>query len=95
MFFHTKDSGVYTISITAEMLDCHPRTLRIYDEVGFIQPKRKNNIRYYSQEDIETLHKIMELMDKWNLNIYGVRALLEMAKRFAIDEEDMFRKMMK
>jgi len=92
--FHHKEKPVYTISITAEILHCHPRTLRVYDEIGFIQPHRKNNIRYYSQDDIETLQKIMELMDKWRLNIYGMNAILEMAKRFRIDIEDLIETMM-
>ncbi len=83
---HKKEMPVYTISITAEILNCHPRTLRIYDEEGFVQPKRKNNVRYYSQEDIELLQKIIKLMAKWRLNIYGVNALLKLAEKLDMDE---------
>ncbi len=86
---HKKEMPVYTISITAEILNCHPRTLRVYDEEGFVQPKRKNNVRYYSQDDIELLKKIMKLMDKWRLNIYGVNALLKLAERLGKDEENI------
>lgn len=85
---HKKELPVYTISITAEMLNCHPRTLRVYDEEGFVQPKRKNNVRYYSQDDIELLQKIMRLIDKWRLNIYGVNALLKMGERLGMGEEE-------
>ncbi len=86
--------AVYTISITADLLDCHPRTLRIYDEEGFVCPKRKNNVRYYSQDDVERLQKIMALMDKWNLNIYGVNALIEAAKRMHVEFDDLMDEML-
>ncbi|MDD5382630.1 MAG: MerR family DNA-binding transcriptional regulator, partial [Candidatus Margulisbacteria bacterium] len=33
---HDHHKAVYTISIAAELLDCHPRTLRIYEEEGLI-----------------------------------------------------------
>lgn len=91
---HKREMPVYTISITAEILNCHPRTLRIYDEEGFVQPKRKNNVRYYSQEDIELLQKIMKLMDKWRLNIYGVNALLKFAEKLGMDEEEVLELML-
>ncbi len=76
------------------MLFRSPRTLRIYDEEGFVQPKRKNNVRYYSQEDIELLQKIMKLMDKWRLNIYGVNALLKFAEKLGMDEEEVLELML-
>ncbi len=89
MILHKRERPVYTISITAEMLNCHPRTLRIYDEEGFVQPKRKNNVRYYSQDDVELLQKIMQLMEKWRLNIYGVNALLKLSEKLGMEEEEI------
>ncbi len=87
MVLHDKKMPVYTISITAQILNCHPRTLRIYEEEGFVQPKRKNNIRYYSMVDIEQLRKIIAVMEKWRLNIYGMNAILTLAKKLKIDED--------
>ncbi len=75
---------LFTISVAAEMLDCHPRTLRIYEEEGLVHPHRRNNIRYYSQDDIETIKKICELMDELSLNLSGVRALFKAANKFHI-----------
>ena len=89
----SKGKAVFTISITAEMLDCHPRTLRVYDEEGFVCPQRRNNVRYYSQNDVDRLHKIMDIMDKWNLNIYGVNALIEAAKVMDITFDDLMDRM--
>lgn len=86
LHLHDETRPVYTISIAAELLDCHPRTLRIYEEEGLIHPKRtKKNIRLYSQEDIMMIKEICELMDEWSLNLSGVKALFEAASRFHID----------
>lgn len=86
---------VYTISIAAELLACHPRTLRIYEEEGFVLPKRKNNIRYYSEEDIAGLKQLIALMNKWNLNIPAVHALFEAAQRFRVKNSDLIKMMLK
>jgi MerR family transcriptional regulator/heat shock protein HspR len=82
---HDERRPVYTISIAAELIGCHPRTLRIYEEEGLIHPKRtKKNIRLYSQEDILMIKEMCELMDEWSLNLSGVKALFEAADRFHI-----------
>lgn len=91
---YDKRKPVFTISIAAEMLECHPRTLRIYEEEGLVHPHRRNNIRYYSQEDIETVKKICELMDEWSLNLSGIRALFTAADRFHIRVERLIDEML-
>jgi MerR family transcriptional regulator/heat shock protein HspR len=85
---------VFTISIAAEMLECHPRTLRIYEDEGLIRPHRRKNIRYYSQEDIEAIERICELMDEWHLNLSGVKALFSAAERFHIKLEKLIEEML-
>lgn len=85
LHIHDEAKPVYTISVAAELLDCHPRTLRIYEEEGLIHPKRtKKNIRLYSQRDIMMIKEMCELMDEWSLNLSGVKALFEAAERFHI-----------
>ncbi|WP_107851722.1 MerR family transcriptional regulator [Oceanimonas marisflavi] len=41
----------YTISELADEFDITPRTLRHYEELGLITPKRKGNSRIYSHKD--------------------------------------------
>jgi MerR family regulatory protein len=36
----TPDTPVYVISVAAELIGCHPRTLRIYEERGLLSPVR-------------------------------------------------------
>jgi MerR family transcriptional regulator/heat shock protein HspR len=95
LHLHDGSRPVYTISVAAELLDCHPRTLRIYEEEGLIRPKRtKKNIRLYSQDDIMMIKEICELMDEWSLNLSGVKALFGAAERFHIGIDKLLREML-
>ncbi|HTY13873.1 MAG TPA: MerR family transcriptional regulator [Candidatus Omnitrophota bacterium] len=89
-----KKKPLFTISVAAEMLECHPRTLRIYEEEGLVHPYRRNNIRYYSQDDIESIKRICELMDELSINLSGVRALFKAASKFHIRIERMIDEML-
>ncbi len=50
------DKPLYTISVAAEILASHPRTLMMYEAMGLGVPERTaTNRRRYSQRDILTL----------------------------------------
>jgi MerR family transcriptional regulator/heat shock protein HspR len=56
----------------------HPQTLRLYERVGLIQPARtENNIRLYSDEDIEKFRQIKQLT-RLGLNLAGVEMVLDL-----------------
>ncbi len=56
------DKPLYTISVASEILETHPRTLMLYEDVGLIQPFRTStNRRRYSQRDIRKLQVIQYL----------------------------------
>ena len=95
-WLHDDYKPVYTISIAAELLGCHPRTLRIYEEEGLIQPRRtKKNYRLYSQHDLTLIKRLNSLMEEWSLTLSGVKAMLEMSERFHIEVERMLDEMLK
>jgi MerR family transcriptional regulator, heat shock protein HspR len=71
------DMPVYVISIAADLLGCHPRTLRIYEEHGLLSPFRRHRIRLYSERDIQRGRLIRYLIDSRGLNLAGVRLVLE------------------
>lgn len=74
--------GCYVISVAAEMLQVHPQTLRNYERMGLVTPKRTNgNIRRYSERDIARLRHIQELMDHLGVNLAGVEVILNMHDR--------------
>ena len=72
---------VYVISVAADLLGLHPRTLRIYEEKGLVQPARRNHQRLYSERDLERVRMIRHLTQEIGLNLAGVRLLLEMYER--------------
>ncbi|MBA3376887.1 MAG: MerR family transcriptional regulator [Actinobacteria bacterium] len=68
---------VYVISIAASLAGCHPRTLRIYEEVGLLEPVRtQTNIRLYSDADLARVRCIRYLTQVRGVNLAGVKLLL-------------------
>ncbi len=68
---------MYVISIAASLAGCHPRTLRIYEEEGLLDPVRTDtNIRLYSDEDLERVRAIRYLTQTRGVNLAGVKLLL-------------------
>lgn len=76
-----EDLPVYVISVAADLCGLHPRTLRIYEEKGLVQPARRNNNRLYSERDIERVRLIHYLTQEEGLNLAGVRVLVEVYER--------------
>lgn len=69
----------FTISIAAEMVKVHAQTLRHYERIGLISPKRsEGKIRYYTLDDIEKLDIIKNLLVERKVNLAGVEAILEL-----------------
>jgi MerR family transcriptional regulator/heat shock protein HspR len=69
---------VYVISIAASIAGCHPRTLRIYEEEGLVDPVRTDsNIRLYSDEDLQRVRVIRYLTQQRGVNLAGVKLLLQ------------------
>jgi MerR family transcriptional regulator/heat shock protein HspR len=59
----------------------HPQTLRMYERVGLVQPARtENNIRLYSDEDIERFRQIQRLT-RVGLNLAGVEMVLDLLEK--------------
>jgi DNA-binding transcriptional MerR regulator len=73
---------VYVISVAASIVSVHPRTLRIYEEAGFICPARTpTNIRLYSENDVRRVMWIRHLTQNLGVNLAGVRVLFELEER--------------
>ncbi len=80
----------YIISIAAELASCHPRTLRIYEEEGLLQPQRRNNLRLYSEADIQRVRIIRFLTRRQRVNLAGVRVILQLEALGKIRVYDLF-----
>ena len=68
--------AICTIGVAAQMLDVHPRTLRIYEEEGLIAPMRKGKWRYYTMDDIKWIECLREMIHEHGISIAAVKKLL-------------------
>jgi len=78
-------SPVYIISVAAELVSVHPRTLRIYEGEGLVCPARTpTNIRLYSENDLRRVLWIRHLTQNLGVNLAGVRVLFELEERLGM-----------
>lgn len=78
---YPKDKPLFTISIAAQMLGLHPRTLMIYEKNGLIKPFRTStNRRRYSGIDLEKVKLIQYLTQEKRVNLAGVGLIFEFIK---------------
>ncbi|MBO0688415.1 MAG: MerR family transcriptional regulator [Candidatus Dormibacteraeota bacterium] len=83
------DKPIYTLSVAAEVLETHPRTLMMYEHLSMIKPKRTStNRRRYSQRDLMKLQAIQTLTRKHGVNLAGVRYVLSMLKTLQLSGLD-------
>lgn len=74
-----KHEPVYLISVAARLCDMHPQTLRMYERIGLIRPRRINQKnRLYSEADIERLRQIQRLTRDLGVNLAGVEIILDL-----------------
>ena len=86
------DKAVYTISVASEILETHPRTLMMYEDLGLVEPYRTStNRRRYSQRNVRKLQVIQQLTREKGVNLAGVKyilMLLESLKRGSVKPPD-------
>ena len=72
------DSGLFSISVAAELAGLHPQTLRIYEREGLLQPVRsQGGTRRYSRNNVLRLQEICALTGD-GLNLAGIRRVLQL-----------------
>lgn len=75
------DRPIYTLGVASEMLDAHPRTLMVYEQLDMIKPQRTpTNRRRYSPRDVMKLQAIQKLTRKHGTNLAGARYILALLK---------------
>ena len=68
--------GRFAISVAADMVSMQVQNLRVYERRGLLEPDRTaGGTRLYSQADIDTLHRIRELLAE-GLNLAGIARVL-------------------
>ena len=73
------DAPVFVISVAAQLAGMHPQTLRTYDRIGLVSPRRTaKRGRRYSARDIARLRLIQRLSQDEGINLEGIRRILHM-----------------
>ena len=78
-----RDEGVFAISVAARMASMEIQNLRVYERRGLLDPDRTaGGTRLYSQDDVERLVRIGELLGE-GLNLAGIAHVLELEQTVA------------
>src|SRR4030067_3609360 len=77
-----KTKPILALSVTAQLLNLHPRTLMLYEKEGLIKPYRTStNRRLFSQTDLSQIQFIKYLIDKKRANIAGAKVILDLLEK--------------
>lgn len=72
------NSPLFAIAVAAELSALHPQTLRQYDRLGLVSPKRtQGKSRRYSMRDVSQLREISRLSAE-GVSLEGIRRVLEL-----------------
>ncbi|MFW6772853.1 MerR family transcriptional regulator [Nocardioides sp. CPCC 205120] len=71
-----RTTGVFAISVAADMVSMQVQNLRVYERRGLLEPDRTpGGTRLYSEADIDRLHRIRTLLEE-GLNLVGIGRVL-------------------
>ena len=86
------DEPRYVISVAARILGTQTYTLRYYERIGLIGPKRsQGNIRLYSDRDIGLLRRVKTMGEDMGVNLAGVEVILRLMQRMGEMQNEMAR----
>jgi MerR family transcriptional regulator/heat shock protein HspR len=78
---------IFAIAVAAELANMHPQTLRQYDRMGLVSPKRTSGkSRRYSMRDVVQLREIAKLGSE-GVSLEGIRRVLELENTVAMLQE--------
>jgi MerR family transcriptional regulator/heat shock protein HspR len=76
-----ENSPVFAIAVAAELAGMHPQTLRQYDRLGLVSPRRTaGKSRRYSMRDVMQLREVARLGAE-GVSLEGIRRVLELENR--------------
>ncbi|OYN88794.1 heat shock protein transcriptional repressor HspR [Parenemella sanctibonifatiensis] len=77
-----RHAALFTISVAARLAGMHPQTLRSYDRMGLVEPRRaRGRGRRYSVADIDRLRLIQTLSQQEGVNLQGIKYILGLTRR--------------
>jgi MerR family transcriptional regulator, heat shock protein HspR len=78
------DTRTFLISVAAELAGMHAQTLRTYDRLGLVSPRRTTGGgRRYSQHDVDLLREVQRLSQDEGVNLAGIKRIIELTTQVA------------
>ncbi|WP_029288446.1 heat shock protein transcriptional repressor HspR [Cellulomonas sp. HZM] len=76
-----EDAPQFVISVAADLAGMHPQTLRQYDRLGLVVPRRTSGRgRRYSLRDIAHLREVQRLSQDEGVNLAGIKRILDLER---------------
>jgi MerR family transcriptional regulator/heat shock protein HspR len=76
------DDPQFVISEAAALAGMHPQTLRQYDRLGLVSPRRASGRgRRYSARDVAKLREVHRLSHDEGINLAGIKKILTLEER--------------
>ncbi|MGE5698131.1 MAG: heat shock protein transcriptional repressor HspR [Candidatus Sericytochromatia bacterium] len=76
------EARTFLISVAAELAGMHAQTLRTYDRLGLVTPRRTTGGgRRYSERDVELLREVQRLSQDEGVNLAGIKRIIELTNQ--------------
>lgn len=76
------NSRTFLISVAAELAGMHAQTLRTYDRLGLVSPRRSSGGgRRYSERDVDLLREVQRLSHNEGVNLAGIKRIIDLANQ--------------
>jgi len=73
------ETRTFLISVAAELAGMHAQTLRTYDRLGLVSPRRTTGGgRRYSEHDVDLLREVQRLSQDEGVNLAGIKRIIEL-----------------
>lgn len=83
----TDDAPVLTVSQAAQLAGMHPQTLRQYDRLGLVTPRRTvGRGRRYSRRDVARLLEVQRLAQGEGINLAGIKRIMDLEQHVTVLE---------
>ena len=77
-----ESARTFLISVAAELAGMHAQTLRTYDRLGLVSPRRSSGGgRRYSQRDVDLLREVQRLSQHEGVNLAGIKRINELTNQ--------------
>ena len=78
----SEESRTFLISVAAELAGMHAQTLRTYDRLGLVSPRRSSGGgRRYSERDVELLREVQRLSQDEGVNLAWIKRIIELTNQ--------------